>query len=405
MIKRTTLLISLFIHYTSFAQPWFEKSNYGGVARHRSSSFSIGNHGYLGLGHINSGVDVEYDDFWRYDPASDSWTQIANYPEGLCFHATCFVIGQKAYVGTGRLVSGAYSKKFFCYDPATNSWSPIADLPGAARRGAVAFAVGEFGYVGTGQTTAGFSADFYKYSPATNQWTAIPNLPGPARTSSVAFSIEQFGYVGTGQTNSGSTNDFYQYRPDLNQWVLKAPVGPTSRQEATGFGLNGMGYIGTGDDYSSGNNYGDFWEYYPFLNTWVQIEDFAGTARRYLTAFTIGSRAYAGTGTNGTNFRDFWMFDQILSVLQRKIDKVDLAIYPNPSADFITIDLSQLPDFVANESLSIRLVSILGQVVLCEQLQTDKSTIPLGHLPNGNYIVELVYEGQSLKQRKLIIAS
>jgi N-acetylneuraminic acid mutarotase len=406
MIK--SLLFFLFFSFVISeinAQPWFEKSNYGGVARHRTSAFSLGNYGYIGLGHINSGVDVEYEDFWKYDPASDSWSQIANYPEGRCYHAASFTIGSKAYVGSGRLESGAYSKKFFCYDPQTNSWTPIADLPGAARRGAVAFTVGEFGYVGTGQLTGGFSADFYRYNPVLNQWNAIAIFPGLPRTSSVAFSIGEFGYVGTGQTSQGSRNDFYQYRPDLNQWVLKAPVGPTNRQEATGFALNGKGYIGTGDDFSSGNNFSDFWEYDPFLNTWLQIEDFAGTARRYLTCFTIGSRAYAGTGTNGTNFRDFWMFDQILSVLTRAFEDVNLSIYPNPSSDQLTIDLEAMPADFNISDMEIRIVNLTGNCMLIEKIEQDKSTFDVSKIPSGNYIVQLLYQGNSFKTSKLIIAS
>lgn len=386
------------------AQPWFEKSNYGGVARHRSSAFSIGNAGYIGLGHINSGVDVEYEDFWKYDPASDSWSQIANYPQGKCYHATSFTIDNKAYVGTGRLENGSYSKKFFSYDPQTNIWTPIADLPGAARRGAVAFTVGEFGYVGTGQTTAGFSADFYRYNPTLNQWTSIANFPGLPRTSSVAFSIENFGYVGTGQTNQGSRNDFYQYRPDLNQWVLKAPVGPTNRQEATGFAINGKGYIGTGDDFSSGNNFGDFWEYDPFMNSWIQIEDFAGTARRYLTSFTIGSRAYAGTGTNGTNFRDFWMFDQVLSVLSRKMDKLNFSFYPNPTHENIVVDLKELPDDVLINDIEVRILNLYGSTVRQFQLHEVKSILPIGDLNTGHYIIQLLHQGNAFKTSKLSVA-
>jgi N-acetylneuraminic acid mutarotase len=384
------------------AQPWFEKSNFGGSARHRSSSFSIGNSGYMGLGHINSGIDIEYEDFWKYDPASDSWTQIANYPEGKCYHATSFVIGDKAYVGSGRLENGSYSKKFFSYDPNTNTWNPIADLLGPARRGAVGFSINGKGYVGTGQTTAGYSIDFYEYNPVTNIWTSKANFPGAGRTSAVGFAIDQFGYLGTGNTNMGSSNDFYQYRPDLNQWVLKAPVGPTTRQEAVGFAVNGMGYIGTGDDFSSGNNYGDFWEYDPFLNTWIQIEDFAGTARRYLTSFVIGSRAYVGTGTNGTNFRDFWMFDQILSVLKRNISDFHVALFPNPAQNEIHVQLGNLPVSVPISALKFEILDIYGKSRISEQLLTESSAYNIEGIQDGIYIYRLTYNHQVFKSGKFV---
>ena len=395
-------LIIAVLSTSSMAGPWFEKSNFGGEARHRSSSFALGNKGYIGLGHINSGIDVEYEDFWKYDPSSDSWTQIANYPEEKCFHATSFVIGNYAYVGTGRLESGAYSKKFFRYDPVTNTWSPVADLPGVERRGAVAFTVNGKGYVGTGQTMSGYSTDFYEYNPLTNTWIIRAPLPGSPRTSSVAFSIDNFGYVGTGNTNMGSTNDFYQFNPLTNTWTLKAPVGPTSRQEAVGFAVNGMGYIGTGDDFSSGNNYSDMWEYDPALNSWVQIQDFSGTARRYLTAFVIGSRAYAGTGTNGTNFRDFWMFDQVLSVLEREAAKTDIVIFPNPSENNLTVKIGELPEYIDINKVTLEMISITGQKVHIGTMTSETSVFNISGLEKGYYLYQLSYEGEPFKAGKLM---
>lgn len=403
-MKKLLLLSFCVLYLSAFGQPWFEKANYGGEARHRTSTFTIGDDGYLGLGHINSGVDVEFEDFWKYDPASDSWSQIANYPEGRCYHAVSFSIGNKAYVGTGRLENGTFSKKIYCYDPLFNSWTQIADLPGLARRGSVAFTINGKAYVGTGQTTSGYSADFYEYNPTTNIWTAKAMFPGAVRTSSVAFSIGNFGYVGTGNTNMGSTNDFYQYNPATNTWVAKAPVGPTTRQEAVGFAVNGLGYIGTGDDFSSGNNYSDMWEYDPTLNTWVLIEEFAGTARRYLSAFVIGSRAYAGTGTNGTNFRDFWMFDQILSVLKRNLDHVEIVVFPNPSSEKIVFDLNSIPEFVDVKNISCSIYSLSGELLAQKQFENKQLQLNVNDLNSGVYFYKLQHQNEPFKTGKLIVS-
>jgi N-acetylneuraminic acid mutarotase len=405
MAKLITFFIFGLLGVSVYSQPWFEKSNFGGQARHRASSFSIGNYGYIGLGHINSGIDVEFEDFWKYDPATDSWTQIANYPEGECFHATCFVIGEIAYVGTGRLLNGTYSKKFFAYNPDLNSWSPIADLPGLERRGAVGFAINGKGYVGTGQTMSGYVADFYEYNPGLNQWIVRQTFPGAVRTSAVGFTIGNLGYLGTGNTNVGSTNDFYQFNPVTNTWLIRATVGPTTRQEAAGFSLNGLGYIGTGDDFSSGNNYSDMWEYSPLSNTWVQIEDFAGTARRYLTAFTIGSRAYAGTGTNGTNFKDFWMFDQNLSVLSRKMENVALNVYPNPASEYVIIDLKELPEFIDPTAISVNFYSLSGCLQYGQHFSSEKLQIDLSEFTQGVYFYQLKYGNDNFKTGKLIVGN
>ncbi len=76
-------LFALFVlmNLVSWAQPWFQKASFGGVGRHRSVGIAIGNKGYIGTGHVNgTGVDISYKDWWQYDPASDSWTQKADFP-------------------------------------------------------------------------------------------------------------------------------------------------------------------------------------------------------------------------------------------------------------------------------------------------------------------------------------
>lgn len=402
------LFVSIFFlvfGLTANANPWYQRFDFTGDARHRATAFSIGTEGYIGLGHINSVVDIEYEDFWKYDPASNSWSQIANFPDGKCFHATAFVVNNKAYVGTGRKEDGSYSKHFYEYDPLTNTWTPKADLPGVARRGAVSFAIGGKGYCGTGQTTSGYSTDFYEYNPATDQWLVRANFPGIARTSAVAFSIGDFGYLGTGDSNSGSTNDFYQFNPASNQWISKASVGPVTRQEACGFAVNGKGYIGTGDDYSSGNNYPDFWEYNPTSETWTQIEDFAGTARRYLVGLTIGNRAYVGTGTNGTNFKDFWMFDRNLSLIEQKIENLEFSIFPNPCASYCMFDFKNCLSEQELTTLQIRIISLDGKEILQKDVSSNNTKVDTEFIKTGIYLYSIESDEFPVKTGQLIIAN
>ncbi|HET6989765.1 MAG TPA: hypothetical protein VFJ43_00510, partial [Bacteroidia bacterium] len=81
----TAVFCGVFLSCCVLAQTqlgWIEKANFPGPARHRASAAAVGNRGYMGLGHINAIVDVLYDDWYEYDPGSDSWTQKANYPGG-----------------------------------------------------------------------------------------------------------------------------------------------------------------------------------------------------------------------------------------------------------------------------------------------------------------------------------
>lgn len=398
------ILISTFV-FPVFSSGWIQMADFGGVARHRSTGLSIGNKAYMGLGHYNgAGVNILFDDWWEYDPATGAWTQKANYQGGPCYHAAGFTVDNYGYVGTGRIsaVGSILVQDFFRYDPQTNTWNTIASFPGTGRRGAVSFVINKEGYVGTGQTDFGNTSTFYKYSPATGQWYTVPTFPGTERTSSVAFTIGNNGYVGTGNTNFGSTNDFWQFSSLTNSWSPRASVGPTNRQEAAGFSLNGLGYIGTGDDYSSGNNFKDMWEYNPTSNTWVQIENFQGTARRYLVAFTHGNYGYAGIGTNGTNFKDFWKFDQTLSILERNKEFIVLNVYPNPTSGNVNLDLN-LPDQISQSELNLNIYSSIGLLAHSTSIKDGKNKVNLGNLKSGVYYISISYEGLNLKTSKLII--
>lgn len=380
------------------AGAWIEKANFGGDARHRATAFSIGNRGYMGLGHVNSIVDILYNDFWEYDPGSNSWTQKANFGGGLRYHAAAFVIGNFAYVGTGRSPGGVLHTDFWKYDPVLNTWTPVANFIGSARRGAVSFTIDGKGYTGTGS----YTTDFYRYDPILNSWTPVAPLPGTPRTSSVAFSIGDRGYLGTGDVGGG-INDFYEYNPTTNVWTPKASVGgPVQRQEATGFSINGKGFIGTGDDYSSGNNYDDMWMYDPATNVWTQIEDFGGIARRYLTSFTIGNKAYAGTGTSGTNFKDFWVYDYWLSALEREKDLVKINVYPNPAIDFTTVALENVPELFWANDLKFELYDLSGKCIQAHPVTQSSFKINKPAGGSGVYVYALIYDGQAVRTGKVI---
>jgi len=216
---------------------WVQKTSIPASGRHRSTALACGNRGYVGLGHINSIVDVLFDDWWEYDPGTDTWAQKANFGGGLRYHAAGFTIGNAMYVGTGRAPSSVLMTDFWKYSPATNTWTSVANFPGAARRGAVGFEINGYGYVGTGS----YYTDFYRYDPVANSWSAIAPL-AIGRTSSVGMSLNGKGYCGTGDIG-GNSSDWYEYNPATNTWTPKASLTGLPRMEACGFTMGGRCYV------------------------------------------------------------------------------------------------------------------------------------------------------------------
>lgn len=392
-----TLCCGLFFSLAVFAQSnftWIQKAGFPGPARHRSTGASVGNRGYMGLGHVNSVFDVLFDDWFEYDPGTDSWTQKANFPAGPRYHAACFVIGNKIYVGSGRDINATLYNDFYCYDPVTNSWTTLPSFPGAGRRGAVGFAINGMGYVGTGSG----QSNFFKYNPTLNSWTPCASLPGPGRTSAVAFAINGRGYVTTGDYG-GPAGDMWEYNPTLDTWTAKANLPGLPRMEACGFAMNGIGYVGTGDNYSSGTNYQDFWSYNPATNTWTQEIDFSGAARRYMTSFVIGNRAYTGLGTSGINYADLWEFGSISGVEENEAGLLPMEIFPNPVHETATLRFSTT---VKNASLV--LTGLDGkQVLSLSKISGDQFIFDKNEIAPGIYFFSLEESGKLISISKVII--
>ena len=72
-------------------------------------------------------------DFWEYDPATNTWTQKADFGGTARYVAVGFSIGSKGYIGTGDDDLNQFLKDFWEYDPATNTWTQKADFGGTAR--------------------------------------------------------------------------------------------------------------------------------------------------------------------------------------------------------------------------------------------------------------------------------
>ena len=186
---------------------WVQKSDLGytainkiwdtALARYAATGFSIGNKGYIGTG-LDSSLDpynyysYYFNDFWEFDPATNTWTQKANFGGVARAYAVGFSIGTKGYIGTGRAGYPDYAhlKDFWEYDPSSNTWKQIADFGGTARRAAVGFGIGVKGYVGTGNDGLNRKKDFWEYDPAKNIWKQKANFGGAARFLAAGFNID-----------------------------------------------------------------------------------------------------------------------------------------------------------------------------------------------------------------------
>lgn len=393
-----TILLFLATICLAGGRTWYKKSNVGGDARHRCTAFSIGNKGYYGGGHVNSGTVITYKDYWEYDPAINTWTQIADFGGGLRYHSSAFTIDGIAYVGGGEDHYSNYTNDFWKYIPAINTWYPIADLPAEPRRGGVAFSINNKGYYGTGQSLLGYHSDFYVYDPEINEWDTIASMPGEPRNAAVSFTYNNVGYVGTGHKVGEALNDFYAYHPESDTWTTLSNVGGSIRQDATGFCIDNKGYIGLGND-NIGNDFRDIWEYDFETDTWTQIADFLGEKRRYAATFTINNTPYVIGGTDGTNFKDTWAFSPALSVDNETLK--NFQIYPNPTTDILNISVEQ--NGIEKGNYQLEIINLKGEVVVSKSIEKNPEKINVSNLSKGVYTVQVKRDNSLVQHQKIVL--
>lgn len=284
------------LYYSNY---WTQKPDFGGSARDKAVSFSISSKGYVGTG--NDGNILN--DFWEYNPSTETWTQKQNFGGSARCEAVGFSIGNKGYIGTGN--DGNMLNDFWEYNPSTDTWIPKADFGGGERKGAVGFSIGNKGYIGTGRdVNYNKRTDFWEYNPSNDTWTQKADFGGSERDNAVGFSIGEKGYIGTAYWN-----DFWEYDPATDTWTQKADFGGTARFGAVGFSIGSKGYIGPGRD--AGTFEGGLWEYNPTLDIWIQKADFPGLNSCYAIGFSIGEKGYIGTGGNDGSkyYKDFWEYN------------------------------------------------------------------------------------------------
>ncbi|MEY4894852.1 MAG: hypothetical protein RL751_1674 [Bacteroidota bacterium] len=379
-MRHFVLLLCLALAPQLVAQFWIQKSSLGGAGRHRATGCATSHRGYMGLGHVNgTGQDISFKDWWEYDPASDTWTQRADFPVST-HGAVSFVVDNCPVVGGGS----ALSTQFYKFDPTQNNWTPIANCilpnPGDSQ----GFAVNNRGFVYQANQLA-------KYNPNTDSWSLCANAPMSFGQWTCSFVIEGSAFI------KGGTQ-LWEYKPLHDQWLQRASFPGVSTGGSSGFAIQQRGYVTSG--YVGGLSVvtEQVWSFHPATNTWNQEIDFPGSKRRFIVAFAIHDRGYMGTGTNGINFNDFWQFNPTDNTIGLAQNDVVIKAYPNPVVDELQIQYLGLH----TDQIEVSIFDLNGKLLLKDELRYFKQHIDVSLLNSGTYILKISQGKQLIHQEKLI---
>jgi N-acetylneuraminic acid mutarotase len=288
---------------------------------------------------VFGGFDVAIgllEDFWSYDPADNSWTQLLpndRWPPSRLSASMVWDPRNQQLMLYGGGCGGCYRDDLWSYQPARDTWelrAMSADRPRArggsgavwdeARQQMLIFAGGES------------LNDLWSYRPDTNIWsrltplvTVLPALASaqsvwdPVRSQMLLFGGD------TGTADHGPVDVVRIYRPATHGWEeIPTNGGPRVRSGHTVVWDDETGqvlvYGGRRDDNTVSD---EVWSYQPVGNRWTRLADgTAGPVGRAFHSAAWDPRGrqlwiYGGLGANGSAVEDLWSFRPATGAWQR----------------------------------------------------------------------------------------
>ncbi len=259
---------------------------------HHSFGFSLNGNGYLVTG--DSGIPRK--DFYEYNPVSDQWTRLDDYPGPPRTYGIGDVWNGKAYLGFGGSGENSYLNDLWVFDGNTKIWSQLASCPCEPRLHPAMVAGDGKIYVGLGNNSANLK-DWWEYDIATNTWLQKIDFPAEPRHHPYQFGIGEYVYTGFGH-GSQIYKNWFSFKPATGEWTKMADIPGQARVAGTQFSYEGRGYVLSGDGANhSSMEKGEFWRYDPINNDWEQLPPHPGRSRWAPASFVIDGEVYLINGT------------------------------------------------------------------------------------------------------------
>ncbi len=378
---KTAILVALsaFVLNVITAQPaainWSEKSDFP-ICTYDGVVFALDDNIYSGLGVGCEVTDPDPQAFYKLEPESNVWVQIADFPGPPRRKASALSVNGKGYVMTG-ISNGQAVKDVWEYDPLTDAWVQKGDFPGVPRGAGVAEAVDGKIYFGLGLSYQwGYPMDFWEYDPSTDAWTQLAAKPGNVTYDAHSFAIGDSIYVVGGVTSDLLLQDreVWAYSISGDTWTQKEDFPGEIRWYASSFGLGGFGYYGTG---YSGNfeSFNDLWVYNPETSQWFDMGYLPAAGMIFNGGdggVATSSAGYFVNGISSGGALESKVFEMVPDSLSTAIQAVPILqlqavdIRPNPAEDELYIRVEQGGDYA--------IVDILGRTLHAFSLAENKET-------------------------------
>ena len=216
---------------------------------------------------------------WAYEPALDTWCEVASMATARCDHGAAALDG-KLYVIGGNTDSGNTAlDQAEVYDPKADSWQPLPSMPTARRSLAAAAVAGKVYAIGGLDDEFDVSDAVEAYDPISGAWTRVASLP-VARSIHTATVVGGKIYVMGGNLGMSYNEDADEdadvatdrvdvYDPAADSWQQMAAM-PTAKYSHAAAVLDGKICV-SGGCLDSGERSDALKAYDPVANTWTKL--------------------------------------------------------------------------------------------------------------------------------------
>ena len=249
--------------YDLAADKWTQKKPVPFFADHMSTAayngkiYVFGGTGAMRQEDPNATLDTA----WEYDPAADTWKQIAKLTQKRTAGAAAEVGGKIYFIGGTTDVTGPDGKNITAalvvgtnesYDPATNRWESHRAMPTPRNHPAIGVVGGKIYVIGgrigannIGGLVASNIDVVEEYSPATDSWRALNRMPTP-RSGQGWTTYNGHIYVAGGEGRDYHMEAVYRdveaFDPATNEWE-KLPPMPTAWHGVNVAAYNGKLFV------------------------------------------------------------------------------------------------------------------------------------------------------------------
>lgn len=200
--------------YDTETEEWNQLADCPCSPRYHPAFIQLDDKIYVGLGNNTANLD----DWWEYDIPTDTWSEKDDLPGPSRHHPFYFGFDGIAYVGFGHgnSVNGNVSvyNDFYQFDPATDEWTQLNDFPGEARVAGTQFDYNGKGYVlsGDGDNHSFMEeGEFWEYEPQSDEWTQLTSHPGSSRWAPGNFIIDNYVYFMCGLSSIQLESDMMRF--------------------------------------------------------------------------------------------------------------------------------------------------------------------------------------------------